>query len=33
MKRMPAKRAPGYLALRYGKDGGRMDTADFATAG
>jgi hypothetical protein len=33
MKRIPAKRAPGYLAPRYGDDGGRIDTAEFATAG
>jgi hypothetical protein len=33
MKRMPAKRAPAYLAPRYDDDGGRMDTAEFATAG
>lgn len=32
MKRMPAKRAPVYLALRYGV-GGRIDTAEFAAAG
>jgi hypothetical protein len=33
MKRIPAKRAPGYLAPRYGDEGGRIDTAEFATAG
>ena len=33
MYRMPAKRAPSYLAPRYRDNGGRIDAAEFAIAG